>query len=148
KKEVSVKGNVFPGFIDCHTHSVFLGNRVREFEMRNQGATYQEIAKKGGGILSTVKATRQGSVKDLQGRLRERLKEFARQGVTSVEVKSGYGLSIPEEIKILKSISKVDHPIKLSATFLGAHALPPEFKDYSSYLNELNKHLPVIFKQN
>lgn len=144
-KEVSVKGNVFPGFIDCHTHSVFLGDRRNEFEMRNQGVGYQEIARQGGGILSTVRATRKGSLAQLQKQLHTHLNEFLKQGVTSVEVKSGYGLSIKEEIKILESIRKTKHPIKLSATFLGAHALSPDFKDYGSYLEELKKNLKAIY---
>jgi imidazolonepropionase len=147
KKEVSLKGNVFPGFIDCHTHSVFAGNRRHEFEMRNQGTSYQEIARAGGGILATVKATRKATVKQLEDELRPRLQEFLRQGVTSIEIKSGYGLSVKEEIKILQSIQKTKHPIKRTATFLGAHALSPEFNDYSSYLDDLKRNLKLIFEK-
>lgn len=147
KKEVSVGGkNIFPGFIDCHTHSVFLGNRAHEFEWRNQGVTYQEIAAKGGGILSTVRQTRQGSARALSQAFQKRMENFLRQGVTTVETKSGYGLSVKDELKLLKVIRDTSVPVRSVATFLGAHALPPEFKERDDYLAELKKILPRIIK--
>ncbi|MCC6138158.1 MAG: hypothetical protein IT287_05970, partial [Bdellovibrionaceae bacterium] len=91
-KEKVVNANVFPGFIECHTHSVFLGDRKTEFEMRNTGVSYQEIAEKGGGIYATVNASRSGSVKKLSEALEVRLENFLKQGVTTIEVKTGYGL--------------------------------------------------------
>lgn len=148
QKEVSVKGaNLFPGFIDCHTHSVFMGDRSSEFELRNQGATYQDIAKRGGGILSTVRETRKGKLKDLQKKLEERLLVFLKQGVTTVEVKSGYGLTIADEIKMLKAVQANTTPVQTVSTFLGAHALPPEFTSRALYLEELKKALPRIYRE-
>jgi len=147
-KEISLnKANVFPGFIDCHTHSVFLGDRSNEFELRNQGVSYQEIAGRGGGILSTVRQTRHGSPAELQKIFAQRMKVFLEQGVTTVEVKSGYGLSAKDEIKILKAIKETKVDVNVVPTFLGAHALPPEFSSRQEYLAELTKLLPKIQSQ-
>jgi len=146
--ETSLRGeNVFPGFIDCHTHSLFLGNRAGEFELRNQGVSYQEIAARGGGILSTVRETRKGSAKALRSSLEQHLDEFLKQGVTSVEIKSGYGLSIDDEIRLLKTVKSQTTPVKTVATFLGAHAIPPEFSSSAAYLAELRKILPRLKEQ-
>jgi len=120
---------VFPGFIDCHTHLVFGGNRAREFEMRLEGASYQEIAQSGGGILSTVKATRAASMEDLTSSASKRLARLAADGVTTVEIKSGYGLTLENEMKMLIAAKAAGEivGVQIEATFLGAHALPPEY---------------------
>ncbi|EGA70503.1 imidazolonepropionase [Vibrio sinaloensis DSM 21326] len=120
---------VTPGFIDCHTHVIYAGNRANEFEMRLKGIPYQEIAQQGGGILSTVKATRQASQEQLVELALPRLDGLLRSGVTSLEVKSGYGLSLADELKMLRAAKALeDHrKIRISPTLLAAHALPPEF---------------------
>ncbi len=147
-QEISLGGaNVFPGFVDCHTHSIFLGERSHEFEMRNQGMSYQQIAAQGGGILSTVRETRKGLSQNLKEVLEGRLQNFLKQGVTSVEVKSGYGLSIKDELRLLKIIKNVESPVKVTSTFLGAHALPPEFRTTTDYLSELQLVLPQIVQE-
>ena len=118
-----------PGLIDCHTHLIFGGDRAREFELRLGGATYEEIARAGGGIVSTVKATREASEEALLASARERLRGFLAEGVTTIEVKSGYGLNTADELKMLRVARRLGHglPISVVASFLGAHALPPEF---------------------
>jgi imidazolonepropionase len=121
---------VTPGLIDCHTHLVYAGNRAREFERRLQGATYEEIAREGGGILATVKATRAASARQLRDESGRRLDAMMAEGVTTVEVKSGYGLDVESELKILgvaRSLAD-DRPVHITTTLLGAHAVPPEFK--------------------
>lgn len=144
-KEIHVQGqSVLPGWIDCHTHTVFAGNRWEEFEMRCQGASYQEIAQRGGGILSTMKATRQISPRALHQLSQLRVNEFMRQGVTTLEIKSGYALDLKGELKQLSVIKKLKGP-KIVSTFLGAHAKPPEFKTHEDYLKYLaHSVLPVI----
>lgn len=117
---------IVPGFVECHTHTVFAGTRSNEFEMRNQGATYQDIAAKGGGILSTVNATRKALSKDLVELAQKRVNTFAQQGVTTLEIKSGYGLSFGEECKLLMVIQELRGP-KIVSTFLGPHAIAPEY---------------------
>lgn len=124
---------VLPGLIDCHTHLVYAGSRANEFEMRLNGATYQEIAAAGGGIKSTVAATRAASHEELFVLGKDRLNALLRQGVTTVEVKSGYGLDMETEQKILE-VAKLlgeNHPISIEKTFLGAHALPAEYQNDS-----------------
>ncbi|OQW46842.1 MAG: imidazolonepropionase [Proteobacteria bacterium SG_bin7] len=145
RKSISLNGKVvMPGFVECHTHSLFGGNRAHEFEMRNQGATYQEIASKGGGILSTVRATRAASDRDLMVSLNKHVLEFVRQGVTTLEVKSGYGLNHKEEIRLLSLINKVKK-IRVVSTYLGPHARSPEQPDFSLYIDEIiKKTLPEI----
>ena len=121
---------VTPGLIDCHTHLVYGGNRAQEFEQRLNGVSYADIAKAGGGIVSTVSATRQASEDELYASAAQRLQNLIDEGVTTVEIKSGYGLDVETEIKMLKVIKrlKADFPVDISSTFLGAHALPPEYK--------------------
>src|SRR5216683_617201 len=115
-----------PGLIDCHTHLVFAGERAREFELRLQGASYEEIARAGGGIVSTVTATRAASEDELFAAARPRLDAFLREGVTTIEIKSGYGLDTASELKMLRVARRLgaEAPVSVSASFLGAHALP------------------------
>lgn len=148
KKSIDLKGKVvLPGFVECHTHSLFGGNRAHEFEMRNQGMSYQEIGARGGGILSTVKATREASDKILFERLHQHVVEFVRQGVTTLEVKSGYGLNHAEELRLLKIIKKIKL-IQCISTYLGPHAKSPDAADYDSYIDEIiSKTLPEVKKK-
>ncbi|MBC7370996.1 MAG: imidazolonepropionase, partial [Bdellovibrionaceae bacterium] len=147
-REISAKGKlILPGFVECHTHTVFAGNRAAEFEMRNQGVSYLEIAKRGGGILSTMRSTREASPKSLLEISQKRVDEFVAQGVTTLEIKSGYGLDLKNEIKMLKTAKAMTGP-EIVTTFLGAHAKPPEFESYKEYLNHLGEQvLPVVKKQ-
>ena len=121
---------VLPGFVDAHTHPVFAGTRVDEFEERSRGATYQEITARGGGIQSTVNRTRASSLDELIATGRRYADWFLRGGTTTVEAKSGYGLSLEDEIKILRAIKQLDRetPLRYVPTFLGAHSIPPEYK--------------------
>ncbi|WP_440886138.1 imidazolonepropionase [Vibrio campbellii] len=122
---------LLPGLIDCHTHLVYAGNRANEFEMRLNGVPYEEIAKQGGGILSTVCATREASEEQLIELALPRLDGLLASGVTSIEVKSGYGLTLQDEIKMLRAAKALEQErkVKITTTLLAAHALPPEFKD-------------------
>ena len=122
-------GWLTPGLVDCHTHLVFGGNRAHEFEMRLDGATYEQIARAGGGILSTVNATRAASEDALVATAAARLRTLLGEGVTTVEIKSGYGLDTANEIKMLRAARRLgrEHPVQVSTTLLGAHALPPEY---------------------
>ena len=122
---------VTPGLIDCHTHLVFAGNRAREFEMRLQGASYEQIARGGGGIASTVRATRAATDEELFSVASKRLSTLESFGVTTVEVKSGYGLDVETELRMLRVARRLDveHPVAVRTTFLGAHALAPEYTD-------------------
>ncbi|MFQ5594864.1 MAG: imidazolonepropionase [Anaerolineae bacterium] len=121
---------VMPGFVDAHTHVVFAGHRADEFEQRIAGATYQEIMAAGGGIMSTVRATRRASLRELVAQSRRRLNTMLTHGTTTAEVKTGYGLSFDSELKMLAAISVLhtEHPISLLPTFLAAHAVPDEFQ--------------------
>ena len=118
-----------PGLVDCHTHLVFAGNRAGEFERRLQGATYEEIAREGGGILSTVRATREATDDELARTARARLALLASRGVTGAEIKSGYGLDVDTELRMLRVARRVgaEVGVPVRTTLLGAHALPPEF---------------------
>jgi imidazolonepropionase len=123
-----------PGLVDCHTHLVYAGNRAAEFEMRLQGATYEQIALQGGGIRSTVSATRAASGESLLRQSAARLESMLAEGVTTVEIKSGYGLDLGTELKILRVARLLgeNFPVTVIPTFLGAHALPPEFEGKSN----------------
>ena len=139
---------VTPGLIDCHTHLVYGGHRAQEFEMRLEGASYQQIAEAGGGINSTVRHTRQAGEEELFETANKRLKGLMNEGVTTVEIKSGYGLSTENEIKMLKVASKLadQNSIRVQKTFLGAHALPAEYQgDKEIYIDVVcNQMLPAV----
>lgn len=122
---------VTPGFVECHTHLVFAGDRLEEFELKIKGADYLEILKNGGGILSTVRRTRAASIEDLIETSAKRLDKLLAFGVTTCEIKTGYGLDTESELKMLEAIIELNesHPIELVPTFLPAHAVPPEFKE-------------------
>ena len=120
---------VTPGLIDCHTHLVYAGNRSNEFEARLNGVAYEEIARQGGGIVSTVNATRAASEEDLLQACLPRLKHLLAEGVTTLEIKSGYGLDLETEARILRVARRIgrEFPVRVKTTFLGAHAVPPEY---------------------
>lgn len=124
---------ITPGLIDSHTHLVYGGDRAHEFELRLQGASYEEIARAGGGILSSVKATRAASEDELFATADRRLSELLREGVTTVEIKSGYGLDINSEAKVLRVARRIgrERAVTVRTTLLGAHAVPPEYKGRS-----------------
>lgn len=131
-KTIDAKGKVVtPALIDCHTHLIFGGNRANEFAMRLAGADYEDIARAGGGILSTVKATREATIDELVESAIPRAKHLMSQGVRTVEIKSGYGLDFDNELKMLKAAKLLAKQtgLKVSTTLLAAHALPPEYKD-------------------
>jgi imidazolonepropionase len=133
-----------PGLIDCHTHLVHAGNRAREFEMRLSGASYEEIARAGGGIISTVRQTRDASPAELLAPSARRLRELMRHGVPTVEIKSGYGLSLADELKMLQVARALGEqfPIEVRTTLLAAHALPPEFAGRAdAYIDEVVAHI-------
>lgn len=130
---------VTPGFIDCHTHVVFGGNRAREFELRLEGASYEEVARAGGGIVSTVRATREASEEALLADALRRVDALLAEGVTTLEVKSGYGLDIETELRMLRVARRIAamRDVTIRTSFLGAHAIPPEYADRAdAYLEE------------
>jgi imidazolonepropionase len=131
---------ITPGLVDCHTHLVFAGQRADEFALRLQGASYEDIARRGGGILSTVRATRAASEEHLYEVSAARLEALLAEGVTAVELKSGYGLDLENERKQLRVARRLgqEHPVSVYTTFLGAHALPPE---YAGRADEYVDHL-------
>jgi len=138
---------ITPGLIDCHTHLVYGGDRAHEFEMRLGGASYEEIARGGGGIASTVQATRAASAQALQARSGQRLRQLANEGVTAIEIKSGYGLALEHERKCLQVARALgqSHPVDVRTTFLGAHAVPPEFAGRTDdYVDAVLQMLPIL----
>lgn len=146
------KNVVMPGLIDPHTHLVFDGSRSDEFEMRVSGKSYEEISQKGGGIIKTVEATRKASKEKLINLSIERLKEALSSGITTIEIKSGYGLDYETEIKMLETIKDLRNlqSIEIISTFLGAHSIPKEFQNNrDGYIDLITKKLlPAISKQN
>ena len=146
------QGWITPGLIDCHSHLVYGGNRSNEFKQRLEGASYEEIALQGGGILSTVTATRQATEQSLFSSASGRIETLLKEGVTTVEIKSGYGLNLETEMKMLRVARQLaeKYPLDVSTTFLAAHALPPEYKgkadDYISLI--INEMLPEIVDHN
>lgn len=151
-KEVDARGKVvLPGLIDSHTHLVFAGSRENEFEMRIQGLSYLEIAERGGGILSTVQATRRASFEELFLLGKKRLNRWLSMGVTTIEAKSGYGLSYEDELKILRVTRALqkEHPVEIVPTFLGAHTIPVEYRTKrEEYLNLLiHELIPEIARE-
>jgi len=142
---------LLPGFVDAHTHPVFAGTRVDEFEERSRGATYEEIAARGGGIQSTVNRTRAASLDELVAAGRRYASWFLRGGTTTIEAKSGYGLSLEDELKILRAIKRLDSetPLRYVPTFLGAHSVPAEYRarrdEYVSLI--VDEMLPQVAQQ-
>ncbi len=152
-KKISLSGKVIlPGLIDCHTHTAFAGSRANEFREKIAGVHYEDIAKRGGGINTTVTAVRISSLTELVELIKPRVKEFIAQGVTTLEIKSGYGLDFENEIKLLHAIKIINEifPIDIVSTFLGAHTFPTEFKNNpSSYIDLIiDKMIPHITKNN
>ena len=142
---------VTPGFVDPHTHPVFLNPREDEFNMRLKGSTYEDIAASGGGIRSSVSDLRNVDISLLVSKLKSRMDSFLRYGTTTVECKSGYGLNIESELKSLKAINEVNnsHPINMIPTFMGAHAFPQEYeKNHEGYVNLIcDEMIPKVAKQ-
>jgi imidazolonepropionase len=141
---------ITPGLIDCHTHLVYGGNRAGEFEARLNGASYEQIARAGGGIVSTVKATREAGEDTLLAASRRRLRALLAEGVTTIEIKSGYGLSEAAEAKCLRVARRLGEVerVAVRTTFLGAHALPPEFLERADdYIDEVCRMLPRLHAQ-
>ncbi|WP_323796483.1 imidazolonepropionase [Nisaea sp.] len=138
---------VTPALVDCHTHIVFGGNRAREFELRLEGASYEEVARAGGGIVSTVTATRAASEDDLVADALPRVDALLAEGVATIEIKSGYGLDIETELRMLRAARRIgqERPIRIRTSFLGAHAVPAEYKDRAdAYIDEIC--LPALTK--
>jgi imidazolonepropionase len=129
---------VLPGLVDCHTHLVHAGDRAHEFELRLAGASYEEIARAGGGIVSTVRATREASEDDLVASALPRLDRLLAEGVTTLEVKSGYGLDREAELRMLRAARRLgtERPVRIATSYLGAHAWPPD-RDRAAYLDEV-----------
>jgi imidazolonepropionase len=150
KKEIVLPAGCYlPAFVECHTHLAFAGSRQHEFEMRNQGATYQQIAEKGGGIVSTVKATRQASKAQLLELATEKVGRFVRQGVAVIESKTGYGLNWQEEKKLLQVLLELQEKVSVEIvpTYLGPHAKSPDFASLDDYFEDIvTTHLPQLQK--
>ena len=151
EKSIDLKNKiVLPGLVECHTHTAFAGSRSDEFRQKLEGVHYEEIAKKGGGIVKTVNAVRDTQLHLLVEIIKPRVEEFIRQGVTTLEIKSGYGLNFDSEVKLLNAIKIIDelYAIDIISTFLGAHTYPPDRKaDHQAYLDEITSvMLPYIAK--
>ena len=141
---------ITPGLIDCHTHLVYAGDRAHEFELRLKGASYEEIAKQGGGILSTVRATRAASGDDLVAQSRPRLDRLVAEGITTVEIKSGYGLDLGTEGRMLRAARRLggEGAVEVVTSFLGAHALPPEAEgNKDRYIEQVCAMIPVLAQE-
>lgn len=142
------KAFIMPAFVECHTHLLFGGSRSAEFNLRQRGLSYADISKKGGGILSTVRETRKLSLSQLKIQAQSQAQKFLSQGVTSLEVKSGYGLSLSSEVKMLKAIKAIKN-LNISSSFLALHALPTEYSSKEKYFNwVMKKVLPLVIKNN
>ncbi len=137
---------ITPGLIDCHTHIVYGGDRAHEFELRLKGASYEEIARSGGGIVSTVKATRAASEDVLVAQSLKRLDALLAEGVTTIEIKSGYGLDLVSETKMLRAARRLgrERDVTVITTFLGAHAMPPEATDKDAFIAKVCAMIPQI----
>lgn len=151
-KSIDCEGRwITPGLIDPHTHLIYAGNRAHEFEMRLEGASYEDIARAGGGIVSTMRATRAASEGDLVTAALPRLDALIAEGVTTIEIKSGYGLTTGDEIKMLRAAKQLgeERPISICTTFLGAHALPPEYTDKADAYIDLvcDQMIPAVARE-
>jgi imidazolonepropionase len=151
RERIALDGRwVTPGLIDCHTHLVHAGDRAHDFELRLRGASYEEIARQGGGILSTVKATRAANEDDLVAQSLPRLDRLMAEGVTTIEIKSGYGLDMKTERRMLRAGRRlgVERDIDVVTSFLGAHALPPEAQgDEERYIDQVCDMIPALAKE-
>jgi len=151
RKVIDASGKtVMPGFVDCHTHLVFAGSREEEFALKIQGADYLEILRQGGGILNTVRSTRDASFAELMSAAQSRIRVASDYGTTTIEGKSGYGLDLANEMKMLMVVGnlRTDRRVELVSTFLGAHAFPPEFdQNRGAYIDEILRALDELQKQ-
>ena len=149
---IDVKDKILlPGLVESHTHAAFAGSRANEFRLRLQGKSYEEIAHSGGGIIATVKAVRESSFDDLVNLVQPRINHMISRGITTLEIKSGYGLSYYDEIKLLQVINHLNktNRIDILATFLGAHTFPPEYKnDQDKYIEIINKSMIPFIAEN
>ena len=147
RQRVALDGRwITPGLIDCHTHLVYAGDRAHEFELRLAGASYEEIARAGGGIVSTVKATRAASEEALVAQSLPRLDALIAEGVTTIEIKSGYGLDRQNETKQLRAARRLgrERDVDVVTTFLGAHAMPPEARDKDRFIDDVIAMIPAL----
>jgi imidazolonepropionase len=149
KQEISGPHVLMPGFIDAHTHICFGGSRANDYALRTSGKSYLDIARSGGGILDSVRKTRAASPEELLQGLLMRCRRHLNEGITTCEVKSGYGLSVDDELKMLRTIAQANaqQPMDLVATCLAAHTMPPEFTDKQQYLSYIVKELLPAIKQ-
>jgi imidazolonepropionase len=149
KQRVALDGRwITPGLIDCHTHLVYAGDRAHEFELRLAGASYEEIARAGGGIVSTVKATRAATEDELVTQSQPRLDALMAEGVTTIEIKSGYGLDAETEARMLRAARRLgrERDANVVTTFLGAHAMPPESSDSDRYIDHVCEMIPALVR--
>ena len=153
EEEIDADGALItPGFVDSHTHPIFSGNRANEFGMRVSGKSYEEIAERGGGIISSINAVRNASEDQLFEECLERVNFFLVHGTTTIEAKSGYGLTVEDELKSLRVIKRLNEasPLDIIPTFMGAHAFPPEFKnDHQGYVRVIcEEMIPAVAEEN